>query len=314
MLCPGRIDRLLPRGSPPGPHVHPLECGGERAGEEDGEHKAEDPRRLTDVIGGSDASFAVTSAAPSIPSLCVRVVKIESRDAFRDATGELLISKSAVPEITDLLWDDDQVFVARDLSESPSSTSSVTRRSSRCVVRAPRRPCSSPGASTPTAESTCSTWPWATRSPRFAGPSSFAAWSPAACVCGPRSPPTAPQGSCAAIGSAFATSIRIRCWFHRLANIRSKLPDDDAAEVLAHIYAVPDAPTLDCTSAGGGSSPSSARSSLSWWRSMSLIETQARRGRMSDVDTAARPRRHVQRVNHERRGHRPRCLPADDAP
>ena len=148
----------------------------------------------------ANASFAVTSASPSIPSLCVSVVKIESRDAFRDATGELLISKSAVPEITDLLWDDDQVFVARDLSESPSSTSSVTRRSSRCVVRAPRRPCSSPGASTPTAESTCSTWPWATRSPRFAGPSSFAAWSPAACVCGPRSPPTAPQGSSARSG------------------------------------------------------------------------------------------------------------------
>jgi putative transposase len=38
-------------------------------------------------------------------------------DAFRDATGELLISKSAVSEITDQLWEDYQAFCARDLSE-----------------------------------------------------------------------------------------------------------------------------------------------------------------------------------------------------
>jgi transposase-like protein len=38
-------------------------------------------------------------------------------DAFRDATGQLLISKSAVSEITDRLWEDYQAFIARDLSE-----------------------------------------------------------------------------------------------------------------------------------------------------------------------------------------------------
>ncbi len=38
-------------------------------------------------------------------------------DAFRDATGELLISKSAVSEITDRLWEDYQAFISRDLSE-----------------------------------------------------------------------------------------------------------------------------------------------------------------------------------------------------
>ena len=37
-------------------------------------------------------------------------------DAFRDATGELLISKSAVSEITDRLWEDYQAFITRDLS------------------------------------------------------------------------------------------------------------------------------------------------------------------------------------------------------
>jgi len=38
-------------------------------------------------------------------------------DAFRDATGELLISRSKVSEITDRLWEDYQAFIARDLSE-----------------------------------------------------------------------------------------------------------------------------------------------------------------------------------------------------
>jgi putative transposase len=38
-------------------------------------------------------------------------------DAFRDATGELLISKSAVSEITDRLWEDYQVSISRDLSD-----------------------------------------------------------------------------------------------------------------------------------------------------------------------------------------------------
>jgi putative transposase len=37
-------------------------------------------------------------------------------DALPDATGELLISKSAVSEVTDRLWEDYQAFVTRDLS------------------------------------------------------------------------------------------------------------------------------------------------------------------------------------------------------
>jgi putative transposase len=52
-------------------------------------------------------------------------------------------------------------------------------------------------------------------------------------------------GMIKAVEVVFAKSIRMRCWFHRLANIRSKLPADDAAEVMAHLYAVRDAPTLD---------------------------------------------------------------------
>jgi transposase-like protein len=52
-----------------------------------------------------------------------------------------------------------------------------------------------------------------------------------------------------AITTCFPASIRIRCWFHRLGNLRAKLPDETAGEVLAHVYAVRDAPTLDAARA-----------------------------------------------------------------
>jgi hypothetical protein len=48
-----------------------------------------------------------------------------------------------------------------------------------------------------------------------------------------------------ALTTCFPASIRIRCWFHRLGNLRAKLPDEVAGEVMAQVYAVRDAPTLD---------------------------------------------------------------------
>ena len=47
-------------------------------------------------------------------------------DAFRDSTGELLISESAVSEITDRLWEDYQAFI------TPSPVTSPTWRWSTC--------------------------------------------------------------------------------------------------------------------------------------------------------------------------------------
>lgn len=38
-------------------------------------------------------------------------------DCFKDATGDLVISKTAVSEITDQLWEDYQAFCSRDLSD-----------------------------------------------------------------------------------------------------------------------------------------------------------------------------------------------------
>jgi putative transposase len=52
-------------------------------------------------------------------------------------------------------------------------------------------------------------------------------------------------GMIKAVETVFHQSIRMRYWFHRLANIRSKLAADEAPEVMAHLYATRDAPTLD---------------------------------------------------------------------
>jgi transposase-like protein len=112
-------------------------------------------------------------------------------DAFRDATGELLISKSAVSEITDRLWEDYQAFIARDLSEIEVEYLFADAVSSRYAGTARKRHCWSPGASTPTAASTYCIWPWATRSLSSVGPASSATCSSAACGPRPRSPPTA---------------------------------------------------------------------------------------------------------------------------
>jgi putative transposase len=170
-------------------------------------------------------------------------------DAFRDATGELLISRSAVSEITDQLWEDYQVFVARDLSDI-----SVEYLFCDAVFESLRRQ----GAKEALLVAWCIDSDGRKQLLHLAvgNKESEACWAEffrSMVARGMRVPTSVTSdgapGLVKAIGSVFATSIRIRCWFHRLANIRSKLPDDDAAEVLAHIYAVRDAPTLDAARA-----------------------------------------------------------------
>jgi putative transposase len=170
-------------------------------------------------------------------------------DAFRDSTGELLISKSAVSEITDRLWADYQDFVARDLSEV-----SVEYLFCDAVFESLRRH----GAK----EALLVAWCIDSEGRKHLLHLAVGNKESAACWTeffrsmlgrGLRMPTTVTSdgapGLVNAINVCFPTSIRIRCWFHRLANIRAKLPDESAAEVLAHLYAVRDAPTLDAARA-----------------------------------------------------------------
>ncbi|MGP8063908.1 MAG: transposase [Acidimicrobiales bacterium] len=52
-----------------------------------------------------------------------------------------------------------------------------------------------------------------------------------------------------AIESVFSSSIRIRCWFHRMANLRSKIPEEVAPELMAEVRAIRDAPNLEAARA-----------------------------------------------------------------
>jgi putative transposase len=170
-------------------------------------------------------------------------------DAFRDATSELLISKSAVSEITDQLWEDDQAFVGRDLSGI-----SVEYLFCDAIFESLRRQ----GAK----EALLVAWCIDTEGRKHllhlavGNKESEAAWTEFfrhMLGRGMRLPTTVTTdgapGMIKAVEVVFGPSVRIRCWFHRLSNIRSKLPDDEAPEVMAHLYAVRDAPTLDAARA-----------------------------------------------------------------
>jgi putative transposase len=170
-------------------------------------------------------------------------------DAFRDATGELLISKSAVSEITDRLWEDYQAFITRDLSGIEVEYLFVD-----AVFESLRRH----GAK----EALLVGWGIASDGGKHllhlavGNKESEACWTEffrSLLGRGLRMPTTVTSdgapGLVKSIRVCFPASIRIRCWFHRLANIRAKLPDDAASEVMAHLYAARDAPTLDAARA-----------------------------------------------------------------
>jgi putative transposase len=170
-------------------------------------------------------------------------------DAFRDVTGELLISRSAVSEITDRLWAGYQEFIARDLAEIE-----VEYLFTDAVFESLR----AQGAK----EALLVAWCIAADGRKHllhlavGNKESTACWTEFfrnLLSRGMRLPTTITSdgapGLISAIQACFPASIRIRCWFHKLGNIRAKLPDETAGEVLAHVYAARDAPTLDAARA-----------------------------------------------------------------
>ncbi len=171
-------------------------------------------------------------------------------DAFRDATGQLLISKSAVSEITDRLWEQFQEFCARDLSAID-----VEYVFCDAIFESLRRY----GAKE--AVLVC----WGIDSDGYkhllglgvGNKESEAAWAGFfrhMIGRGLRTPTSVTAdgapGLIKAIDSVWPNSLRIRCWFHRLGNIRAKLPDDTAAAVMAHVRTIRDAATIDAARAG----------------------------------------------------------------
>lgn len=170
-------------------------------------------------------------------------------DAFRDVTGELVISRTAVSEITDELWNQYEAFTSRDLSSIDIEYLFVDG-----IYESLRRH----GAK----EAVLVAWGADTDGRKHLLHLAVGNTESEDCwveffrhmvARGLRMPTSVTSDGAAglirAIEAVFGSPIRIRCWFHRLANIRSKLSDDAAPQVLAEIRAIRDAPTLDAARA-----------------------------------------------------------------
>jgi transposase-like protein len=166
-------------------------------------------------------------------------------DAFRDSTGELVISKTAVSEVTDRLWEQFEAFCSRDLSDIEVEYLFVDG-----IYESLRRH----GAK----EAVLVGWGIGSDGRKHllhlgvGNRESEADWTEFfhhMIRRGLRMPTSVTSdgapGLIKAIEKVFSSSIRLRCWFHRLANIRAKLPEEGSAEVMAEVRAIRDAPTLD---------------------------------------------------------------------
>jgi putative transposase len=170
-------------------------------------------------------------------------------DAFCGVTGELLISKPAVSEITGRLWGGYQEFIARDLADIEVEYLFADAIFGSLRARGAK-------------EALLVAWGIASGGRKHLLHLAAGHKEPEACWTGffrhmpgrgLRLPATVTSGGAPglinAITVCFPASIRIRCWFHRLASIWAKLPDETAGEVLAHVYAARGAPTLDAARA-----------------------------------------------------------------
>lgn len=170
-------------------------------------------------------------------------------DAFRDVTGELVISRTAVSQVTDQLWEQYEMFTSRDLSDVALEYLFVDG-----IYESLRRF----GAK----EAVLVAWGVDGDGRKHLLHLAVGNKESEACWVeffrhmisrGLRMPTSVTSdgapGLINAIGAVFGKSVRIRCWFHRLANIRAKLADDTAPQVMAEIRAIRDAPTLDAARA-----------------------------------------------------------------
>ncbi len=156
-------------------------------------------------------------------------------DCFRDATGELVISKSAVSQITDRLWEDYQAFCSRDLSGIEveyllldAISESLRRHGAKegvlaawCVTAEGRKVLLHLAVGNGESE-VC--WTEFLRHMVARG-----LRTPTSVTC------DGAPGLAGAVGAVFPQSLRIRCWYHKLGNVRQKLPEAEAEEVLAHL-------------------------------------------------------------------------------
>jgi transposase-like protein len=165
-------------------------------------------------------------------------------DAFTDATGVCLLSRSAVSEVTETLWEEYEAFQKRDLSGYALEYLFVDAVYESLRQQAGLK------------EAVLVAWGVLSDGSKvllhldLGNKESHDAWlsffrsMKGRGLVDPVSVTTdGAPGLIRAVGEAFPKSLRIRCWFHKLQNVLSKLPQSAFEEVKAHLRAVRDAPT-----------------------------------------------------------------------
>lgn len=167
-------------------------------------------------------------------------------DAFTDATGTCLLSKSAVSEVTETLWEEYEAFQKRDLSGYSLEYLFVD-----AVYESLRQQAG-------VKEAVLVAWGILSDGSKLllhldlGSKESHDAWlsffrsMKSRGLGDPVSVTTdGAPGLIRAVQECFPKSLRIRCWFHKMQNVLSKLPQNAFEEVKAHLRAVRDAPTYE---------------------------------------------------------------------
>ena len=174
--------------------------------------------------------------------------------AFTDATGRCLLSRSAVSELTDVLWEEYEAFCQRDLSALEviylfvDGIYESLRRQSLPRARRGGGP----------KEALLCAWGILADGRRvplhlaLGNRESHEGWLEflRGMVARGLKPPLTmtsdgAPGMLRALEEAFPQSVRIRCWMHKMQNVLGKLPEAARNEVKNWLAAVRDAPTLE---------------------------------------------------------------------
>lgn len=166
-------------------------------------------------------------------------------DAFTDATGQCLLSRSGVSEVTQTLWQEYERFCERDLSGYQVLSFFVD------AVYESLRMQAGPKEAILCAWGICEDGQKVLLHLALGNKESHADWLDflrGMVKRGLRTPLTMTSdgapGLIRALQDVFPQSVRIRCWMHKMQNVLDKLPMTARAEVKLWLQQVRDAPTL----------------------------------------------------------------------
>jgi transposase-like protein len=165
-------------------------------------------------------------------------------DAFTDATGRCLLSRSAVSELTQGLWEEYEAFCQRDLGQFEVIYLFVDG-----IYESLRRQ-GGPKEALLCAWGICEDGRRVPLYLALGNRESYEGWLEFLrdmVARGLRPPLTMTSdgapGMLRALEEVFPLSVRIRCWMHKMQNVLGKLPEAAREEVKTQLQAVRDAPT-----------------------------------------------------------------------